>query len=55
LQKFGEIMAVAHDGIAVAAMDSIVKITELQRPGSKRLAAADFLRGSALHVGQVLS
>ena len=44
----GAIVALAPTGIAVAALDSILCITELQRPGGKRLAAADFLRGSTL-------
>jgi methionyl-tRNA formyltransferase len=51
----GEIVAFARTGIEVAAMNSVVTITELQRPGGKRLAAADFLRGNALQVGQVLA
>jgi len=51
---YGEIMAIAPDGIAVAAMDSIVVLTELQRAGGKRLPVADFLRGCALRVGQQL-
>ena len=53
-QTCGQIMALAHTGIAVAATESIVNITELQRPGGKRLSCADFLRGNALQVGQVL-
>ena len=52
--KSGSIVAVARAGIAVAAMNSIVVLTELQRPGGKRLAVADFLRGFDLQVGQVL-
>jgi methionyl-tRNA formyltransferase len=47
----GEILAVTAEGIAVAAMNSIVNITELQRPGGKRLSVADFLRGFDLHPG----
>lgn len=47
----GSILAVAPEGIAVAAMNSIVVITELQRPGAKRLSAADFLRGFDLRPG----
>ena len=54
VQVCGEIMAVAQAGIAVVAIESIVNITELQRPGGKRLCAADFLRGNPLQVGQVL-
>ena len=51
----GQILAVAPDGIAVAAMNSIVKLTELQRPGGKRLLAADFLRGFELQPGARLN
>ncbi len=54
-QESGSIVAVAHAGIAVAAMNSVVVLTELQRPGGKRLAVADFLRGFDLQVGQVLA
>ena len=50
--ELGQIVALAPVGIAVAAMHSIVLLTELQRPGGKRLAVADFLRGSPLQVGQ---
>ena len=42
---YGSIVAVTQDQIAVAAMDSIVNIHQVQRPGGKRLAVADFLRG----------
>ena len=51
----GTILAVAPEGIAVAAMNSVAILTELQRPGGKRLAAADFLRGFPLQAGQVLA
>ena len=51
----GTILAVAPEGIALAAMDSVAILTELQRPGGKRLAAADFLRGFPLQIGQVLA
>ncbi|QNK70093.1 methionyl-tRNA formyltransferase [Variovorax sp. PAMC26660] len=49
----GTILAVADTGVAVAAVDSTVMLTELQRPGGKRLAVADFLRGFDLKPGQV--
>jgi len=47
----GTILALVPEGIAVAAINSIVILTELQRPGGKRLAVADFLRGFDLQVG----
>jgi len=53
-QHVGEILAIEPDGIAVAALDSIVLITQLQRSGGKRLSSAEFLRGCPLQVGQVL-
>ena len=51
-QAPGAIVAIAPVGIEVAAMQSIVNLTELQRPGGKRLAVADFLRGFGVQVGQ---
>ena len=51
----GQILALAPEGIAVAAMNSVVILTDLQRPGGKRLAAADFLRGFALQPGMCFS
>jgi len=50
--EYGQIVAVAPEGIAVEAMNSIAILTELQRPGGKRLPAAEFLRGCPLQVGQ---
>ena len=51
--NFGSILAIADDSIDVAAMNSVVSITELQRPGGKRLPVGDFLRGFDLRVGMV--
>ena len=51
----GHIVAVTPEFIAVAAMNSTVNVTELQRPGGKRLPVADFLRGHPLQLGQVLA
>ncbi len=50
----GQIVGLEPSGIAVAAGDSTLLITELQRPGGKRLASAEFLRGCPLQAGQVL-
>lgn len=49
----GEILAVAHDAVEVCAMNSIVKLLEIQRAGGKRLKLADFLRGFELKPGMV--
>ncbi len=51
--RCGSILAVAPDGISVAAKASVVTITELQRPGGKRLGVAEFRRGFDLQPGMV--
>lgn len=48
----GTVLAVSPSGIEVAAKDSTVVLTELQRAGGKRLPAADFLRGFEIRPGQ---
>ena len=50
----GKIVALVPVGIEVFAMNSVVRLTELQRAGGKRLSAGDFLRGFPLAVGDVL-
>jgi len=49
--EFGTILAADRTGIAVAAMNSVVVLTQLQRAGGKRLPAADFLRGFDVRPG----
>lgn len=49
----GSILAVSPNALEVAAMKSVVAITELQRPGGKRLPVADFLHGFDLKPGMV--
>jgi len=53
-QVCGQILALAPEYIAVTAMNSIVFLSRVQRPGGKRLAVADFLRGADVQVGQRL-
>jgi methionyl-tRNA formyltransferase len=47
----GTVLAVDATGILVAAQGSSVLLQELQRPGGKRLAVSDFLRGFAVLPG----
>lgn len=50
----GTVLAAAPAGIDVACGQGVLRLLELQRPGGKRLPAADFLRGQALAAGQRL-
>jgi methionyl-tRNA formyltransferase len=47
----GTVLAVEAAAIVVASGEGALAITELQRPGGKRLATADFLRGFPLQPG----
>jgi methionyl-tRNA formyltransferase len=49
--KNGQIIALAGVFVACAAINSVVNLTELQRPGGKRLKVADFVRGFDVQVG----
>jgi methionyl-tRNA formyltransferase len=49
--KNGQILALAGVFIACAAINNVVNLTELQRPGGKRLKVADFVRGFDVRVG----
>ena len=51
----GQVLAVGADGILVQTGEGALRLTELQRPGGKRLAAAEFLRGQRIEVGQVFA
>jgi len=50
----GVILAAGEDGVCVACGDGALRLTELQRSGGKRLAAAEFLRGTPLQPGERL-
>jgi methionyl-tRNA formyltransferase len=47
----GTVVAAGKDGIDIACGDGLVlRILELQAPGSRRMAAADYLRGHPIDV-----
>ena len=50
----GQVLALGDEGIQVQTANGVLVLTELQRAGGKRLAAADFLRGHELRAGDVL-
>jgi len=49
----GQVMAVIADGISVQTGEGSLLITELQRPGGKRLPVGEFLRGHRVEVGEL--
>ncbi len=52
---FGTILSANAEGVRVVCGDGVLRVTELQRPGGKRLPAADFLRGFPLSTGAVFA
>ena len=51
----GTVLAADAEGVLVACGQGALRLTQLQRSGGKRLAAADFLRGFTLSAGTVLT
>ena len=49
----GTVLAVHEDGIDVATGDGVLRLSELQRPGGKRLPCSEFLRGHRIEPGAV--
>lgn len=51
----GTIIAIDGDGLVVACSDGAVTIDDVQAPGRKRMAAAQFAAGRGIAVGEVLA
>jgi methionyl-tRNA formyltransferase len=47
----GSVLAAGAQGVDIACGEGVLRATELQRPGGKRLAAGDFLHGFPLQPG----
>jgi len=45
---FGEVVAESVKGIDIAAKNGLVRVTELQMPGKKRIMVRDFINGQSL-------
>lgn len=54
IRREGAVLFINDVGIAVQTGEGVLVLTHLQRAGGKRLAAADFLRGCPVAVGDVL-
>ncbi|WP_110400875.1 methionyl-tRNA formyltransferase [Sphaerotilus hippei] len=50
----GQVLEVGPDQVLVACGHGALRLTQLQRPGGRRLPAADFLRACPIAVGEVL-
>lgn len=50
----GTVLLAGPDGIMVACGEGAVLVTELQKPGGRRLSAAEFLRATEIRAGHIL-
>ncbi len=50
----GTVLYAGDEGMEIACGGQILKVTEIQVPGKKRVAVKDYLRGNAIEVGTVL-
>ena len=50
----GTVTGVSDDSIDIASAGRILKVTEIQVPGKKRVAVREFLRGDSIEIGTVL-
>jgi methionyl-tRNA formyltransferase len=50
----GSVLQLHTDAFDVATGDGVLRVTQVQRPGGKRISAAEFLHSQALTVGMVL-
>jgi len=48
----GQVLQADAQGVVVACGEEALRLTLLQKPGGKRLAAGDFLRGFPIEAGQ---
>ncbi|MEK6595872.1 MAG: methionyl-tRNA formyltransferase, partial [Pseudomonadota bacterium] len=53
--KPGEIVATGREGITVACGSGLLRIEMVQKPGGRKLSAADFLAGNNLQPGEYLA
>ena len=51
----GTVLSADGSGIVVACGEGVLRVTDLQKPGGKRLPAADFLHGFPVSPGQRLT
>ena len=51
----GDVVAASAEGVDIAAVDGVLRVSRLQKAGGKPLDAADFLRGFEIQPGQRFS
>ena len=50
----GTVLAAGGEGLDISAGGRVLRVTQLQAPGKKRMETGDFLRGNVIEIGTVL-
>lgn len=50
----GTVLATGPEGIDIAAGGAVLRVTQLQMPGKKRVLAREYLKGNSIEIGTVL-
>ena len=50
----GTVVAAGKDGLDISAGGRILRVTQIQAPGKKRMETGDYLRGNVIEIGTVL-
>ena len=50
----GTVIAAGKDGLDISAGGRILRVTQIQAPGKKRMETGDYLRGNVIEIGTVL-
>lgn len=50
----GTVIGAGKEGLDIAANGGVLRVTEIQAPGKKRMATGDYLRGNSIEIGTVL-
>ena len=50
----GTVVAAGSEGLDISAGGAVLRVTELQAPGKKRMKSEDYLRGNSIEIGTVL-
>ena len=52
--EFGTVLRVGTDGIDIAAGGGVLRVTQIQMPGKKRVEVKEYLKGNSIEIGTVL-
>ena len=50
----GTVLGAGPDGLDIAAGGKVLRVTQIQMPGKKRIEVKEYLKGNSIEIGRVL-